>query len=139
MSKTFMLDTCICSFIMREHPISVLQKLQKEVNKQNKIVVSAITYAEMRFGAIGKKASPKHNVLVDEFMIRLNGVLPWDQAAVDATATVKKTLSDAGTLIGSNDMAIAGHAIASECTLVTNNTREFQRVEGLIFEDWVNH
>ena len=134
-----MLDTCICSFIMREHPISVLQKLQKEVNKQNKIVVSAITYAEMRFGAIGKKASPKHNVLVDEFMIRLNGVLPWDQAAVDAMAAVKKTLSDAGALIGSNDMAIAGHAIASECTLVTNNTREFQRVEGLIFEDWVNH
>jgi tRNA(fMet)-specific endonuclease VapC len=134
-----MLDTCICSFIMREHPISVLQKLQKEVNKQNKIVVSAITYAEMRFGAIGKKASPKHNVLVDEFMIRLNGVLPWDQAAVDATATVKETLNDVGTPIGNNDIAIAGHAIASECILVTNNTKEFQRVERLIFEDWVNH
>lgn len=124
---------------MREHPISVLQKLQKEVNKQNKIVVSAITYAEMRFGAIGKKASPKHNVLVDEFMIRLNGVLPWDQAAVDATATVKETLNDVGTPIGNNDIAIAGHAIASECILVTNNTKEFQRVERLIFEDWVNH
>jgi tRNA(fMet)-specific endonuclease VapC len=55
-----MLDTCICSFIMRERPESVLQGLAAEVAWNNRIVISSITYAEMRFGQIGKKASPKH-------------------------------------------------------------------------------
>lgn len=130
-----MLDTCICSFIMREQPISVLQRLQAAVETQHRIVISAITYAEMRYGAIGKKASPKHATLVDEFLKRVDTVLPWDTAAVDASAAVKKQLNDAGTPIGANDTAIAGHAIATGCVLVTNNIREFKRVDGLNYED----
>src|SRR5690606_20020629 len=125
-----MLDTCICSFIMREHPESVLLRLGAEVARNNRIVISAITYADMRYGQIGKKASPKHKTLVDEFVKRLDEVLPWDQNAVDATVEVKSKLTKAGTTIGENDTAIAGHAIASGCTLVTNNVREFSRVSG---------
>ncbi|WP_150815957.1 type II toxin-antitoxin system VapC family toxin [Pseudomonas fluorescens] len=135
---TYMLDTCICSFIMRERPEAVLQRLASAVERNNRIVISAITYAEMRYGQIGKKASPKHKTLVDEFVKRLDAVLPWDQSAVDATVEAKLQLTQAGLLIGENDTAIAGHAIASGCTLVTNNVREFSRVEGLVFEDWVH-
>ncbi len=135
---TYMLDTCICSFIMRERPESVLQRLAAEVTRNNRIVISAITYAEMRYGQIGKKASPKHKALVDEFVKRLDAVLPWDQSAIDVTVEVKLTLTQAGLLIGENDTAIAGHAIASGCTLVTNNLREFSRVAGLDYEDWVH-
>ncbi|WP_307333171.1 type II toxin-antitoxin system VapC family toxin [Pseudomonas lini] len=134
----YMLDTCICSFIMRERPEHVLQRLAAAVERNNRIVISAITYAEMRYGQIGKKASPKHKTLVDEFVKRLDAVLPWDQGAVDATVEAKLQLAQAGLLIGENDTAIAGHAIASGCTLVTNNVREFSRVEGLVFEDWVH-
>lgn len=130
-----MLDTCICSLIMREQPITVLQKLQSVVSKQHRIVISAITYQEMQYGLLGKKASPKHAVLVAEFLKRVDEILPWDKAAVDATTEVKRHKS---TPIGNNDTAIAGHAIAADCVLVTNNTREFQRVEGLKLEDWVN-
>src|SRR5690606_2857025 len=133
-----MLDTCICSFIMRERPESVLQRLAAEVERNNRIVISAITYAEMRYGQIGKKASPKHKMLVDEFVKRLDEVLPWDQNAVDATVEVKLDLHKAGLLIGEIDTAIAGHAIASGCVLVTNNVREFSRVSGLPYEDWVH-
>ncbi|VVN90934.1 Ribonuclease VapC2 [Pseudomonas fluorescens] len=133
-----MLDTCICSFIMRERPETVLQRLASAVERNNRIVISAITYAEMRYGQIGKKASPKHKTLVDEFVKRLDAVLPWDLGAVDATVEAKLQLTQAGLLIGENDTAIAGHAIASGCTLVTNNVREFSRVEGLVFEDWVH-
>lgn len=138
MSKkiNYMLDTCICSFIMREQPITVLQKLQAVVGKQHRIVISAITYQEMQYGLLGKKASPKHVVLVDEFLKRVDEILPWDKAAVDATTQVKRDLMAKGTPIGNNDTAIAGHAIATDCVLITNNTREFQRVEGLKFEDW---
>jgi len=136
-NKTYMLDTCICSFIMREQPEDVIRRLEQAVLRNHRIVVSAITYAEMRFGAIGKKASPRHGQLVDEFCARLDAIVPWDRAAVDATAVIKATLSAAGTPIGPNDTAIAGHAIAAGVILVTNNTREFSRVPGLVLEDWV--
>lgn len=132
-----MLDTCICSFIMREHPETVIKRLSDEVVRGNRIVISAITYAEMRYGQIGKKASTKHKTLVDEFVKRLDAVLPWDQQAVDGTIEVMSALTKAGTPIGPNDTAIAGHAVATGCTLVTNNVREFGRVDGLVYEDWV--
>ncbi|MBS3666592.1 type II toxin-antitoxin system VapC family toxin [Halomonas boliviensis] len=133
-----MLDTCICSFIMRERAVSVISRLATEVEQGNRIVVSTITYAEMRYGQIGKKASAKHKSLVDEFVKRLDAVLPWDKQAVDATVEVMRVLAKAGTPIGANDAAIAGHAIASDCTVVTNNVREFSRVPGLVYEDWVH-
>ncbi|EOG2408063.1 type II toxin-antitoxin system VapC family toxin [Salmonella enterica] len=137
MSKTYMLDTCICSFIMREQPEAVLKRLEQAVLRRHRIVVSAITYAEMRFGCTGKKASPRHAQLVDAFCSRLDAVLAWDRAAVDATTEIRAVLASAGTPIGSNDAAIAGHAIASGAILVTNNVREFERVPGLQYEDWV--
>ena len=132
-----MLDTNICSFIMREQPEAVIKRLEQAVLRNHRIVVSAITYAEMRFGTIGRKASPRHGQLVDAFCARLDAVLPWDRAAVDATTAIKAALAAAGTPIGPNDTAIAGHAIAAGAILVTNNTREFERVPDLVLEDWV--
>ncbi len=123
---------------MRENPITVLEKLQAVVSKQHRIVISAITYQEMQYGLLGKKASQKHAVLVAEFLKRVDEIMPWDKLAVDATTKVKRDLMVKGTPIGDNDTAIAGHAIAAGCVLVTNNTREFQRVEGLKLEDWVH-
>lgn len=138
MKKLFMLDTCICSFIMREQPLTVLTRLQQEMNHQNQIVISAITYAEMLYGAQSKKASPKHAILVEEFVKRLDDILPWDVKAVTSSAAVRKQLFDQGTPIGNNDIAIAGHALSVGAILVTNNTREFCRVNSLRYEDWVN-
>lgn len=132
-----MLDTCICSFIMREQPEAVLKRLEQAVLRNQRIVISAITYSEMRFGATGPKAAPRHIKLVDAFCARLDAILPWDRAAVDATTGIKVELRLAGTPIGPNDTAIAGHAIAAGAVLVTNNTREFKRVPGLMLEDWI--
>ena len=78
---------------MREHPANVLKALQGHVENRDRIVISAITYSELRFGAIGKKASPKHNIIVDEFMARIDAVLAWNKAAVDVTATITKILT----------------------------------------------
>ncbi|MCW2474908.1 MULTISPECIES: type II toxin-antitoxin system VapC family toxin [unclassified Symbiopectobacterium] len=138
MSNLYMLDTNICSFIMREHPEAVIRRLEQAVLRRHRIVVSAITYAEMRFGAIGKKASPRHTALVDAFCLRLDAVVPWDQAAVDATTAIKAAMATAGTPIGPNDTAIAGHAVATGAILVTNNVREFERLPALMLEDWVH-
>lgn len=72
---------------------------------------------------------------VDDFVRRLDAVIPWDLRAVDATVEVMRQLNAAGTPIGPNDTAIAGHAIAIGYTLVTNNVREFSRVPGVVYED----
>ena len=88
-TKTYMLDTCICSFIMREQPEAVLKRLEQAVLRGHRIVVSSITYAEMRFGATGPKASPHHEQLVEDFCARLDAILPWDRAGVDATTEIK--------------------------------------------------
>jgi tRNA(fMet)-specific endonuclease VapC len=136
MKKTYMLDTNICSFIMREQPETLLKVLQGHVENKDRLVISAITYSELRFGAIGKKASPRHVVIVDQFMERIDGVLPWDRASVDATIIIRQYLAAQGIPIGSNDAAIAGNAIAAGCVLVTNNVREFERVPELKIEDW---
>jgi len=136
-TQLYMLDTNFCSFIIRERPTEVLEKLQACVDAQQRIVISAITYAEMRFGSISKKASTKHAGLVSTFVARLDGILPWDTAAVDETTRVRIALASCGTPIGDNDAAIAGHALAAGTVLVTNNVREFKRVPGLRIEDWV--
>jgi len=133
-----MLDTNICSLIMREQPEAVLKRLEQAVLRNHRTVISAITYQEMRSGATGPKASPRHIALVDAFCARLDAILPWDRAAVDATTDIRVALRLAGTPIGPNDTAIAGHAVAAGAILVTNNTREFERVPGLVLEDWVN-
>lgn len=126
------------SFIMREQPESVLRRLEQAVLRNHRIVVSVITYAEMRFGATGPKASPRHIELVDAFCARLDAVLPWNRPAVEATTDIKVALRTAGTPIGPNDTAIAGHVMAVGAILVTNNIRVFERVPGLKLEDWVN-
>tara|TARA_B100000678_G_scaffold157668_1_gene131645 strand:+ start:84 stop:500 length:417 start_codon:yes stop_codon:yes gene_type:complete len=137
MPVVYMLDTNICSFIMRERPISVLERLQEVAAGQNQIVISVITYYEMLLGTVGRNASPHHARLVEAFVSRLSTILSWDAAAAEKAMSIKRDLAAKGTPIGGNDMMIAGHALAAECILVTNNTREFARVKGLRVEDWV--
>lgn len=138
MNAVYMLDTNICSFIMRERPPAVLERLQGAVESQNRIVISVITYYEMLLGTIGKNASPRHAALVDAFIARLSAILPWERSAAEEAMRIRKELAETGTPIGGNDTMIAGHAVAAECVLITNNMREFSRVKGLRAEDWAS-
>jgi tRNA(fMet)-specific endonuclease VapC len=133
-----MLDTNICSFIMRRNPPQVLQRLQQAAEAGNRLVISSITYAELRYGAASPKAPKTVSAWIDALLQRLDEVLPWDIDAVDASANLTRQLLDAGTPIGPNDTGIAGHALATGSVIVTNNTREFRRVPGLLIEDWSN-
>ena len=131
-----MLDTNICSFIMRERPPVLLERLQSAAAKQRRIVISVITYYEMLLGTIGRNASARHAALVEAFVARLSTILSWDRLAAEETLRIKKELAAKGTPIGGNDTMIAGHALAADCVLITNNTREFFRVANLRVEDW---
>jgi tRNA(fMet)-specific endonuclease VapC len=132
-----MLDTNICSFIMREQPEAVLKRLEQAVLRGHRIVVSAITYRDaLRRHRPEGLAAP---YCAGRRVLRPPRCHPaLDRAAVDATTDIRVALRLAGTPIGPNDTAIAGHAIAAGAILVTNNTREFERVPGLVLEDWVN-
>lgn len=136
---TYMLDTNICSFIMRKNPPQVLQRLQEVAQAGNRLVISSITYAELRYGAASPKAPKTVTAWIDALVQRLDDVLPWDSEAVDASAKLMRQLLDSGTPIGVNDTGIAGHALATGSIIVTNNTREFRRVPGLVVEDWCNN
>lgn len=136
--KTYMLDTNTCSFLIRKKPEYLLEKLQQTTQAGHPIIVSAITYAELTFGAVNKKASPKMAGIVSEFAERLDGVIAWDKMAVECSTMIKKELESLGTPIGHNDTLIAGHAVAIDAVLVTDNVREFSRVSGLKYENWVD-
>ena len=131
-----MLDTDTCSFILRRHSQKIIDRLA-DVSSQSSVVISAATYSEMRYGEVGSKAPANLESIIKGFVKCLDGILPWNSRAVDKTIEIQKKLAKLGTPIGRNDAAIAGHAIVASDILVTNNIREFSRVEGLQLENWL--
>ncbi len=118
MKKTWMLDTNICSFIMREQPAAVLKRLEQAVLRGDRGLGRDV--ALMRASATSLKARCWYAQLVDVFCARLDAILALDRRR-DAPRRTSGKLRLAGTPIGPNDTAIAGHAIAAGAVLVTNN------------------
>ena len=130
----YMLDTNICSYILKNHPAAVKQKFE-EVGAGN-ICISTIVLAELYYGAA---RHPKGVVIrreIDDFVSRLV-VMPWDEIAADHYGAIRSSLEKAGTPVGAMDMLIAAHARSCNATLVTNNQREFGRIKGLTSLNWV--
>jgi len=129
----YMLDTNICSYIIRNKPQSIKVKLQ-EVEKNHTIALSSIVVSELLYGAT-KKDSPKLMRIVSAF---IDNFIIYDYSKVSAQsyANIRTDLEKKGQIIGANDLLIASHALSLGAVLVTNNTREFKRVEKLILEDW---
>lgn len=129
----FMLDTDICIYIIKRKPASVLKRL--ESLKPGQLAMSAITFAELMNGA-------KKSQHVEANLARLNAlgelldIRPFDKQAAVSYGDVRSTLERKGETIGGNDLFIAAHALSLGWTLVTNNVREFSRVEGLKIDNW---
>lgn len=127
-----MLDTNVCSYLLRERPASVLQRFRDLPIDQ--IAISAVVAAELRFGVVKRQASTLQRTL-DHFLVGLQ-ILPWPVSATGHYAEVRADLERRGTPIGGMDLLIAAHALAEAAILVTHNTREFERVPGLRLEHW---
>ncbi|PAV07811.1 VapC toxin family PIN domain ribonuclease [Arsenophonus sp. ENCA] len=128
----YLLDTNIVIFTIKRKPISLLPKFNQHTNQ---LAISAITFAELIFGAEKSINSAKNLATVNDFVSRLT-VLPYDEQAAFHYGDIKANLEKKGKPIGDNDLHIAAHARSKGLVVVTNNTREFERVEGLRIEDW---
>ena len=129
----YMLDTNICSYIIRNKPQSIKSKLQ-EVEENHTIALSSIVVSELLYGAT-KKDSPKLMKIVSAF---IDNFIIYDYSKISAQsyANIRTDLEKKGKIIGANDLLIASHSLSLGAILITNNTREFERVEKLSLEDW---
>lgn len=128
-----LLDTNICIYIIKQQPASVLKHfLEYQIGD---IGISSITLSELHYGAAKSQHQDKNSRALEQFVTPLE-VVPFDDAAAQAYGAIRATLERAGTPIGAMDMLIAAHAVALAIPLVTNNTREFERVPGLTVVDW---
>jgi tRNA(fMet)-specific endonuclease VapC len=129
-----LLDTNLCSDVLRARPPSVLAKfLQYDPND---LAVSEFVAAELYYGS-ERAGAPRSQAIradIDDFLSRLE-VLPWRGRFEYARA--RAHLEPVGTPIGAHDLLIAAHALTLGATLVTNDVAEFARVPGRVVENWV--
>ena len=131
---TYMLDTNICIYAMRNKPEQVLQRLKKELNSG--VCISSITLAELEYGMKHSSNPVKNEQALLRFLVPLS-VLPFGTTAASEYGEILTYLQSIGTPIGSLDMLIAAHARSEDMILVANNVREFERVPDLDVENWV--
>ena len=129
----YLLDTNILSDLVR-NPQGVVAARIAQIG-DDAIRTSIIVAAELRFGA-AKKGSERLTLQLERILSAID-IQPFDAPADAAYARLRVQLGAAGAPIGGNDVLIAAHALATDCTLVTDNVREFTRVGGLRVENWL--
>jgi tRNA(fMet)-specific endonuclease VapC len=132
-TKLYLLDTDTLSDILRRPQGLAAQRLARQ--PADSIGTSPVVAAELRYGAL-RKGSPALMQRVEQ-LLALLPVWPPEPDADRHYAQLRVQLEAAGTPIGGNDMLIAAQALALGATLVTHNRREFDRVDGLQVEDWL--
>jgi tRNA(fMet)-specific endonuclease VapC len=131
----YLLDTNICIALIHQRPAALLQRLI--ALKPGEMGLSSITLAELIYGA-DKSAQPEQNLAaLEQFLLPLE-LVDFGESAATAYGQIRAGLEREGKVIGSMDMLIAAHALSLNTILVTNNTKEFGRVSGLLLEDWIS-
>lgn len=129
----YLLDTNIVSDLVRNPQGRVTSRIREVGEAQ--VCTSIIVASELRYGAV-KRGSPRLTAQLDAVLEALE-VVPFEAPADVAYGVLRARLERAGRLIGGNDLLIAAHAIALRHTIVTDNEREFARVDGLPCENWL--
>jgi tRNA(fMet)-specific endonuclease VapC len=130
---TYLLDTNICIYIINQQPAEVLQRLIGAGRES--LAISSVTVAELAFG-VAKSTRADSRAKLENFLSKFP-ILDWDEDAAWVYGNVRKALEAKGQRIGERDLLLVSQAVALGATMVTNNTREFERIEGLKLENWV--
>lgn len=131
---TYLLDTNICIYIMRQHPRQVFERFR--ALGVGRVGISSISVAELSYGVAKSPRAAQNARALDEFLYPLT-VHAFDKPAAHAYGQLRASLERQGTPIGANDLFIAAHALSLGATLVTNNLSEFSRIPDLKLEQWV--
>jgi tRNA(fMet)-specific endonuclease VapC len=129
----YILDTNMCIFALKHIP-KVLTALESK--RYDGFAISSITLAELEFGVCNSRFIEKNRNALIAFLPAVE-VLPFDEIAAAEYGKIRANLQKRGCVIGFMDMLIAAHAKSAGLILVTNNTDEFKRVDGLELEDWL--
>jgi tRNA(fMet)-specific endonuclease VapC len=133
MTYQYLLDTNILSDLVR-HPQGVVFQRIATVGEDS-VCTSIIVACELRFGAV--KSGSSRLVRQLEQILAVLPVLSFDPPVDSHYGAIRTHLEQLGTPIGPNDLLIAAHALALDLTLVTANTREFERVPALSLDNWL--
>lgn len=133
MSASYLLDTNILSDLVRHPQGSIASRITRE--GENSVCTSIVVAGELRFGAY-KRGSDRLTAQVEVILSAIE-ILPLEEPADQHYGKLRALLESRGEMIGPNDMLIAAHALALDCTVVTANRREFSRVPGLKVENWL--
>lgn len=128
----FLLDTNSCIIYLRGKNLTLKKRLEFY---REEVAVCSVVKAELFYGSM-KSAYPEKNLRLQAAFLAQFISLPFDDVAANLFGTIRSQLESKGTPIGSYDLQIAAIALAHHLTLVTHNSREFSRVEGLRWEDW---
>ena len=128
----YLLDTNIVIYVIKRRPLSALQLFN---DNEGRMAISSITLAELLHGAEKSNAPVRSLATVEDFCSRLE-VLPYGAKAAQHYGSIRAALERLGQPIGVNDLHIAAHARSEGLTLVSNNLREFERVEALRLDNW---
>ena len=129
----YLLDTNICIDVIKRRPESLLDRFNENASH---LGISTVTLAELLHGA-EKSSQPQRTLsVVEDFCSRLD-VLDYGIKAAQHYGQIRAALEPRGMPIGVNDLHIAAHARSEGLTLISNDLREFERVEGLLYENWV--
>jgi len=130
---TYMLDTNICIYIIKQKTLKVLDALKKlDVGD---VCVSVVTLAELAYGVAKSQQRERNTIALTSFLAPLE-ILPLSDKAAVKSGEIRAELEKNGLIIGSYDLLIAAHALSESLILVTNNIREFKRVPGLALQNW---
>ena len=129
----YMLDTNIVIYVIKRRPIEALGVFNAHAGQ---MCISSITLAELIHGVEKSSMVTKNLRKVEDFVSRLE-ILPYENTAASHYGDIRADLEKKGTVIGVNDLHIAAHARSEGQILVSNNVREFERVEGLRLENWI--
>ena len=128
----YLLDTNIAIYVIKNKPMSALMLFNEHAGH---MAISAITLAELLHSAEKSNAPARSLAVVEDFCSRLE-VLPCGPKAAQHYGSIRSALEKRGQPIGVNDLHIAAHARSEGLTLVSNNLREFERVEALQLANW---
>ncbi|OHE00871.1 MAG: hypothetical protein A3K14_04560 [Sulfurimonas sp. RIFCSPLOWO2_12_FULL_36_74] len=129
-----MLDTNICIYIIKNKPSSVREKLREfDIGD---LAISTITVSELYYG-VYKSQYIEKNLLALEHFLKPFDILEYDFKASIEYGKMRAQLEKKGEVIGGLDMMIAAHALSQNMILITNNTKEFKRVENIKLDNWV--